>query len=103
MAARADRGFRDGLRGGDFSQLFRERLCVALIQWHEVDGAADARLQAVRRKARDGVDAGYSRSQLWPILAFAGAERGHDAEAGHDDNRAAGLITMSRHGIIFMS
>ena len=54
-------------------------------------------LQAVGGEARDGLDAGLAGGELLPVVGLAGAERGDDAHAGDDDDRASGAVVIGRH------
>jgi hypothetical protein len=47
----------------------------------------------------DGADSGFAGAELGPVIGFAGAERGHDAHAGHDDDRPAEFIAHCSHDL----
>ena len=64
---------------------------------NEIDRSGHRRLQAVDRKTRDGADAGFAGGEFLPVVGLAGAERGHDAHAGDDDDRPAGFIAWCCH------
>ena len=99
----ADAGLRNrffgGLVGHPFGEIGRSRHRGR----REIDRAGDRRLQAFGREARNLADAGLACGQLGPVVGLADAERGHDAHAGDDDDRTAGLIALRIHRMFPMS
>ncbi len=88
IAGGADAGLADRLGGGEPGEILGQ-VGGGILRRQIIDGAGDARLQGVGRKARDRPDAGFAGRELGPIVGLAGAERSDDAEPGHHDGRAA--------------
>ena len=63
----------------------------------EIDGAADARVEMVGRKAGDWVDAGTAGRQRSPVVLLADAERSDDADAGNGDEMPSEVIFHAGH------
>jgi hypothetical protein len=88
----SDAGLGQRFLGDHFGQPLGQSRRGDGIDADEIDGARHGRFQPVDRKTRHGADAGFARDQLAPIVRLAGAERGHDAHAGDDDDRPAQFI-----------
>ena len=91
-------GFRHRFHGGGFGELVGQRGGAAIARFEEVDGAGDAGIEMVGRKAVDLVDAGAAGGQRRPIVGLADAERRDDADAGDRNDRASEMIGRFDHG-----
>ena len=98
IAGRADAALADGLFGCERRELLGELGGRERAVEQEIDGAADAGLQALGREAIDAVDTRLAGRQRLPVGLLALAERGDDAEPGDGDERTALGVAMRGHG-----
>ena len=89
ISFRADARFGDRFGAGEPRQLFGELRGMHAVFKHVVDCAGDGGAKPVGWKTRDGADAGFTGREFFPVVVFAGAERGDDAHAGDRHDRTS--------------
>ena len=79
-------GLLDGFLSGKAAQFFRQGNRIEMPR-QMIDRAGDGGAQALGGEAGDVVNAGLAGDQPAPVILLAGAERGDDTHAGHDNGR----------------